>query len=139
MSSFLLSDTLSTNSSYPSTFKVQTLPPQHKEILECLDSLSLNCTRKYSPINKAWTTVGFTFLVSVPSGALCNFMSQNCCFIYFIQFFSCVRQEAINTPCHSIMAKSFMLLFKHTQGHNVQLHGLQCTIPEYNVNAPSYP
>lgn len=115
MSSFLLSDTLYTNSSYLSTFKVQTLPPQHREILECLRSLSLNCTWKYS-INKAWTTVVFTFLVSDLSGVLCNFISKKCYFIHFIQFFSCVRQEAINTPCYSIMAKSFIADFQTYSG-----------------------
>ena len=115
MSSFLLSDTLYTNSSYlvPSKSK---LPPQHREILECLGSLSLNCTWKYSPINKAWTTVVSTFLVSALSGVLCNFMSENCCFIHFIQFFSYVRQEAINTPCYSIMAKSFIGAFQTYSG-----------------------
>ena len=116
MSSLFLSETLSTSSSHLSTSKDQTLPPQCREILGCLGSLSLNCGWKFSPMNKAWTNVGLTFFISVLSGILCYLcpMSENCCFIHFIQFFSCVRQKLYLVYATPAWLEVLLLLFKHT-------------------------
>ena len=89
------------------------LPKRRKAVRLCQDLPSLHCSLEiYQAVS--WENCRIVHLICFPFSATCAWYpaSENCCFLSFVQFFSCFRWESKSCPCYSSWMEPVEITFK---------------------------